>query len=492
MADELERALLLRDLELMGQPRNPNAVQPGRAGLLDVGVGLPERLSLLNQIFNPVEAIGQSMNAGGRMMSPNMGVMDRLAALGDMLSGVAGVAGPAALASRAATPASVAVMEGLLGGSLTQEAFGDTMRAVGRDVVDRLNQPGQMPTTYANPIPGMRLSPSERIALSTPAAWRDPKYEKPQWHPISDTSMSIPAREVSPIVQSLGVLEPERAMRIEDLQGRMLTPAYGDRTIAGANILGYDDINFADPVRSQGGRDFMREQGTGLWASEFTPMSRKAKSVRGLLDAGEDPALVYTAMGAQSGDFSTIMRDATLAQFDPTRISDDAAKKFDERMKTLGVTAWPGTKSGKVAEALQNMPGSTRWAVWQEMDKTAYKNAGFPDIGRTRVSITDPELLDVDPFATGLSVGRPTDFLTNEAFTPHPSYEWQIGGGYEGRLGNLPGQLVWRDFFENRRGAGAAPAGDQRAFMMGSPEISQRVDQQMVDEVNAYLEAQGR
>jgi hypothetical protein len=31
------------------------------------------------------------------------------------------------------------------------------MRAVGRDVVERLNQPGQMPTTYANPIPGLRL-----------------------------------------------------------------------------------------------------------------------------------------------------------------------------------------------------------------------------------------------------------------------------------------------------------------------------------------------
>jgi hypothetical protein len=157
MADELERALLLRDLELMGQPRNPNAVQPGRAGLLDVGVGLPERLSLLNQIFNPVEAIGQSMNAGGRMMSPNMGVMDRLAALGDMLSGVAGVTGPAVVAGRAGVPAAAAVMEGLLGGSPTQQAVGDTMRAAGRDVVERLNQPGQMPTTYANPIPGLRL-----------------------------------------------------------------------------------------------------------------------------------------------------------------------------------------------------------------------------------------------------------------------------------------------------------------------------------------------
>lgn len=117
MADEIERALLLRDLELMGQPRNPNAVQPSRAGLLDLGVGLPERLSLLNQIFNPVEAIGQSMNAGGRMMSPNMGVMDRLAALGDMASGIAGVVAPVAAASRAGTPAATALMEGLLGGS---------------------------------------------------------------------------------------------------------------------------------------------------------------------------------------------------------------------------------------------------------------------------------------------------------------------------------------------------------------------------------------
>lgn len=128
MADELERALLLRDLELMGQPRNPNAVQPGRAGLLDLGVGLPERLSLLNQIFNPVEAIGQSMNAGARMMSPNMGVMDRLAALGDMASGIAGVVAPVAAASRAGTPAATALMEGLLGGSPTQEAAADMAR----------------------------------------------------------------------------------------------------------------------------------------------------------------------------------------------------------------------------------------------------------------------------------------------------------------------------------------------------------------------------
>jgi GNAT superfamily N-acetyltransferase len=135
------------DTEARGVPaQNPS--------LLNVG-GIGQRLGLLNQIFNPVEAIGQSMQAGQRLTAPNMGVMDRVAALGDMLSGVAGVTGPAVVAGRAGAPAAAAVMEGLLGGSPTTQAAGDTMRAAGRDVVERLNQPGQMPTVYSNPIPGV-------------------------------------------------------------------------------------------------------------------------------------------------------------------------------------------------------------------------------------------------------------------------------------------------------------------------------------------------
>jgi hypothetical protein len=95
--------------------------------LLNVG-GIGQRLGLLNQIFNPVEAIGQSMQAGQRLTAPNMGVMDRVAALGDMLSGVAGVTGPAVAAGRAGAPAAAAVMEGLLGGSPTTQAAGDMAR----------------------------------------------------------------------------------------------------------------------------------------------------------------------------------------------------------------------------------------------------------------------------------------------------------------------------------------------------------------------------
>jgi len=338
------------------------------------------------------------------------------------------------------------------------------------------------------------LSWGDRIEQSTPAAWADPKYDKPQWHPASKTSMSIPAGEIDPIWADTVRLSDEVPMSIDELQGRLITPAYGDRTRAGGELRGYNDIQFNDPVRMLGGRDFMREPETGLWASEKGPMSAKGKAVTKQIEAGESPALVYTAMNSQSGDFSTLMMDAVMNQYNPKAITEDAAKVFDDRMAKLGVNGWPGARASKekVNEALKSMPGSSRWQVWQEMDKAAYKAGGFPDIGQTRVAITDPELLDVTPFSSGLSVGRPTADVSNDRFAPHPSYSHQIDGDYEGTLGNLPGQLVWRDFFEARRGSGAAPASDQRAFMMSSPSIMQRVDQQMVDEINQYLSVQDR
>lgn len=441
---------------------------------------LREPLGLLAEA-NPIQGM---YNAGGSMRGGEYAdaAFETGLALAPLVAGPAARVG-AKQAVDTGADAVEALLDTLLGGS-----SGRTASAIDT-FAERANQPGPVPTMYSNPVGGL-LSAEDRIAASTPASWRDPKFEKPQWHPISSTAMRVPATAVEPVVEVANEMVPERAMRIEDLQGRVITPAYGDRTVAGVNILGYNDIPFEQPVRSQGGRDFMREQGTGLWASELSPMSQKSKAIRGLLEQGEDPALVYTAMGAQSGDFSTIMMEAALNQFDPKQIKPAAAKKFDDRMKQLGIKSWPGTKSGKVAEAMRNMPGSTRWAVWQEMDKAGYRDAGFPDIGQTRVSITDPELLNVDPFAAGLTVGRPTGLLTDEEFIRHPSYEWQIGGDYEGSLGNLPGPILWRDFFEARRAVGKSPAGDQRAFMMTSPQMTQRVDQQMVDEINAYLSRQ--
>jgi hypothetical protein len=175
MADELERALRQRDLALMAEPRS-RGVAPRKPGLMDLPGGIDERLALLNQFLNPVEAMGQSMQAGERMFSPNMGGYDRLAALGDMLSGVAGAAGPAAVARRVGGPAATAIMEGLLGGSPTTQAAGDMARQFGASEYGGVPVPGTTSTapTVVKPKKG---APRPEADPAGPFAPRnDPRY----------------------------------------------------------------------------------------------------------------------------------------------------------------------------------------------------------------------------------------------------------------------------------------------------------------------------
>lgn len=127
----------------------PTRKQPTKPGLLS-GTGIPERAGMINQMLNPVEAIGGSMRASERMLAPNTDGYGRVQALGDMLSGVAGVAAPAAIAGRAGVPAATAVMEGLLGWSPTGQAAAETARSAGRAIAERANLPGPVPTMGSN------------------------------------------------------------------------------------------------------------------------------------------------------------------------------------------------------------------------------------------------------------------------------------------------------------------------------------------------------
>lgn len=490
MADESEDAYMARQSraqmdalydEYLAARGGVPSVQaaPQRAGLLDIG-GIGDRLAILNQILNPVEAIGQSMKAGERVMSPDMAGYDRLAALGDMLSGVAGVAGPAAVASRAATPAAVAVMEGLLGGSPAQRAASDMARGFVAD------------ESGALPLPAINvLDPNEwrqRLEASLPTSWLDPKFDKPQWHGISNVASELPKSDMQPVLRSTGTLDPEVTKTIESFVGRTGIPAFGDRSIAGNEILGVGNLSYPKPVRSLGGADFMREQGTGIWANAEQQAADLAKTADEVIRAGGDPALIFTAMGPQSADFSTQMAESVMNQYDPRMIDQAVAAKYDEAARKMV----PGFTSIMNPNFLEGLTGTDRWNLWQLMDRAELKKAGFPDINLARRSITDPRLIDVVPFDSGLTIGRPTGGLLSagEATVSHPTYPAQLAGSYEGGLErSIPGAILWRDFFKQRRAAGAAPGADQRSFLMNANRITQKMDQQTVDETGQFFDA---
>lgn len=318
---------------------------------------------------------------------------------------------------------------------------------------------------------------------------RDPRL----YHPAARTKLRMPVDEMQFEVAPLNNLEPARYIDLEALQGEVLVPAFGDRTRAGGLLTRINDEELSAPVELQGGADFMRSPG-GIWASEPDAMRTKASNVRRIAeDTGQSPIMAYTSMGAQSGDFSRMMSDAVMGQIRPSManmIDPAAVQRYDAIIRDKVDANWPGIMSDGAANYVNNMTGTNRRELWQQMDKAAFRNAGFPDIGATRLAITDPRLLDAQPFDTGLTFGR-----LEEGFEPtptpreiHATYGSQVGGEYlGGLLDQVPGEFVWRDFFNARRASGAKPSSDQRSFMM-SPTINQTVDQQMIDEVGAYLE----
>jgi hypothetical protein len=319
-------------------------------------------------------------------------------------------------------------------------------------------------------------------------AMRDPRF----WHPASDIKLQMPIDEMQFGVTDLGRAQPQTTLDIAALQDELLVATFGDRTRADAVLGSINNNTLAAPVPLQGGADFMRTDG-GLWASEPAAMARQQRAIARLADqAQQTPVLAYTSMGAQSGDFSRMMSDAVMGQMTPEavgRINPDAAARYDAAIRRTN-PAWPGIRSPNIAETVASMPGTQRRELWQEMDKGVYREAGFPDVGAARLAITDPRLLSAQPFDTGLTMGRvdPSLRLSDTPPDVHATYGSQIDGQYlGGLLSPVPGEMIWRDFFNTRRAQGLPSASDQRAFMM-TPGISQRVDAQMIDEVSRYLE----
>ena len=127
-----------------GQRRRAALDEFGRDIEYYVPPGLRPALGLLAEM-TPNRANERAAMASARMFQPDRTVGQRVGDFGEMVSEVAGVVAPVAVAGRAGMPAAEALQEALMG-------FSAGSQQAGRAVVDRLNQPGPVPTMYSNPL----------------------------------------------------------------------------------------------------------------------------------------------------------------------------------------------------------------------------------------------------------------------------------------------------------------------------------------------------
>jgi uncharacterized protein (TIGR02594 family) len=511
-----------------GEVPAPKSSEPETSSL----TGFPEidrmivALGNVNQMFNPVEAIGDSMDASKRMLAPETEGWDRVAALGEMLSGVGGVVAPVATAARAGTPAAAALMESLLGGSPTTTAMGDTAKDIGRTIVERANQRGPVPTMGSNlgnllgDLEFMRgrglpedaigvgadivRKPGERFIIKG-SDYFDPPMgdagrarDPAMFSPFSSTKHGTAPSEFFVAGTDLGGLERPTIVspsEIQKLYDRLYF-ATGDRTSNRRSIEEINDIILSDPTITYGGPEYIDQ--LRAWASEPNAMAAKANAFQEVPE-GIRAMLAYMPMGQQSGDFSDHMAqtfgNVTKRQMagnmapalrEISKIDRLIAEKFPE-LKNV-----PSVASEGFGAWLSSLKGGKKAELVKAFDKADFKGFGMPDVSAVRFAITNPDLVHSDALSIGYRMSEPDASKGIIRSTEHPTYGAYLPMAEGTKNMSLGYELPWYIGARDTALPKIKPGGPTYALpkdiksYMGNPQLYQKPDQQWVDEASTY------
>lgn len=301
---------------------------------------------------------------------------------------------------------------------------------------------------------------------------------------MSATTVDNPAQ---PLVARLSV-SPEQ------MQGGVAIPLLGDRAAAGKILTHVDGRPLKSPVVLEGGPDYMRAHAStepgqsGVWASDTGIISRMANLARKNSEDGKDVFGVYTAMSPTGVDFNTMLTDTLLGQLKPRSLDRVLVEQFNNEVWKQS-PEFVGLLSPKLSSQLVAPgAGELRKNFVGRMSLEDFRKGGFPDVASARKAITEPELLDVPLGTTGYAIAKidPAGRMTKSPNMAHKTYNTQLAGDYFGGLDQqVPYDVMFPNFFAQRRAAGASPSSDYRSFSMNN--VAQPLDQQWLDGVMQHI-----
>ena len=313
------------------------------------------------------------------------------------------------------------------------------------------------------------------------------------WHPIGlGKKLSKPYDDMTYAATPIQNLPKRNSLSIEDLEGQYIIPAIGDRTAAGKLLTEVDNVKFQNPVKLEGGPDFMLTHGSqpggSVWASGQSIISKLRNRAVGAETAGKGAPvnLMYVPMGHDSLNFSTMPTDAALEMIRSGKITKKSQREFDDAVRGLR-PEFAGLNSPNVIAQLRNN-GELRHAFLNRMQLDEFQKAGFPELASIRKAIMEPALGTVPNYSGGYSVGRidTSKPIIKNAANPHSTYDTQLAGQVLGGLDvNIPHTKLFPDFFTDRRGRGMPVSGDRMAFERTAP--AQLVTPQLIDDLQPII-----
>jgi hypothetical protein len=233
-----------------------------------------------------------------------------------------------------------------------------------------------------------------------------------------------------PVVEQLNKTTPP-TVSLADFEGRPFITSMSDRTAAGGDLLGVNDVMFKRPVHLYGGQDYMFNNPNQVWASAqqaVSPIMRNAQMLKEV--TGQNPLYIPWRMAPTSGDFAHMTGESMLGYAEAAMSKTDK-KTLNAAIKGI-IPNWKGIDSVDSVNQYRNAPKTARDSIMQIMDRD-FRDAGSLNIGQARLSVTDPRQINA---AEG-GIQNVGEIFADQPMimrSGHPSYPRGVAGQGLGTL----------------------------------------------------------
>jgi hypothetical protein len=236
----------------------------------------------------------------------------------------------------------------------------------------------------------------------------------------------------APIVEQLNKTVIPK-ISLADFEGRPFITSMSDRTAAGGDLLGVNDVMFKRPVHLHGGQDYMFNNPNQVWASAQNAVSPIIKNAEMLKEVtGQNPLYIPWRMAPTSGDFAHMTGESMIAH------AESAMGKADKKLLNNAIKDilpnWKGVDSAESIAQYRSAPKTVRDSIMQVMDRD-FRDVGGLNIGQARLAVTDPRQINA---AEGgiMNVGEIYAGQPMIMKSGHPSYPRGVAGQGLGTLEN--------------------------------------------------------
>jgi len=276
------------------------------------------------------------------------------------------------------------------------------------------------------PIAGKAIRATEKLPVGAsvrPIGQFDPRFD-----PRALEQARLRTTNVDVVPTSTA---PTPKVSLADYEGRPFITSMSDRTAAGGNLVGINDVALKRPVELKGGQDFMFHNPGQVWASAQNPVNQIMANAQEIKRAtGQNPLLLPWRMAPTGGDFASMTGETMLAYAD-SAMNKTQKRLLDKSIKQY-IPDWAGVSDPQSVEQFRNAPDTVRKALKNMMD-VDFRNQGGLNIGQARLAVADPAQLTAQD-AGVMNVGEIFADKPVVMESGHPSYPRGVPGQGLGQL----------------------------------------------------------